>query len=144
MKKTTLQEFLTPKRSLVLKTADGRKSRTYQLGHYNLSFHNIIYIEFATDENRDGSQNLVNRLSSNDPTAALKAIYLLVEDKTDFPTFESFTKTLDKYKIPIHEIQLLLTSIFTDSMPNQAKKKIIKYTVQIIILMILAGILYMI
>lgn len=144
MKKTTLQEFLTPKRTLVLKNANGKKTRVYQLGNYNLSFHQFLYYEFATDKEPDGAKIFIDRLTNNDHTATLKAIYWLIEDKADFPTFEDFTKSLDSYKFHFHEVQLLLTSIFNDSLPNYRKKKIGFLLLKMILLIVWTGIVYMI
>ena len=144
MKKATLQEFLTPKRTLVLKNVNGRKTRTYQLGNYNLSFHQFLYYEFATEKEQDGAKIFIDRLTNNDPKAALKAIYWLIEDKEDFPTFEDFTKALDSYKFSIHEIQLLLTAIFSESLPNYRKKKIGFFLLKMILLTGWTGIVYMI
>ena len=144
MRKATLQEFLTPKRTLVLKNTNGKKNRTYQLGNYNLSFHSYLYHEFATNEERDGSKIFVDRLTNNDIRITLKAIYWLIEDKADFPTFEDFTKSLDDYKLPTHEIQLLLTAIFRDSLPNYHKKKAGVFLLKMTLLMMWTGIVYMI
>lgn len=145
MQKTTLQEFLTPKRALVLKNKNGKKTRSYTLGQYNLSLHNLLYLEFASDKEPDGSKNFINRLSNNDPMACLKGVYLLIEDKEDFPLFEDFTKLFDKYSLPLYELQTLLTEIFKDSIPNYHKKKLVKLTIKAIMitLAMCAGILYM-
>lgn len=144
MKKATLQEFLTPKRTLVLKNKNGKKTRTYQLGNYNLSFHQFLYHEFSTDKESDGSKVFIDRLTNNDPIPPLKAIYWLLEDKTDFPTFEDFTKILDNYKLSIYEIQLLVTAIFKESLPNYRKKKIAFFLLKMTLLTVWTGIVYMI
>jgi len=144
MKKATLQEFLTPKKTLVLTNVNGKKTKTYQLGHYSLSFHQFLYHEFATDKELDGSKIFIDRLTNNDPTATLRAIYWLIEDKADFPIFEDFTKLLDSYKSPMHEMQLLLTAIFKDSLPNSYKKKAAFFLLKVTLLMIWTGIIYMI
>jgi hypothetical protein len=144
MGKTTFQEFIIPKRTLVLKNKNGKKTRSHMLGHYNLSMHNMLYIEFATDKEPDGSKNFINRLSNNDPMACLKGIYLLIEDKTDFPLFEDFTKMFDKFNAPLHEMQILLTEVFNDSIPNYRKKKLASLALKTILVMMCAGILYLI
>lgn len=144
MKKTTFQEFLTPTRFLELKDKKGKKARSYKLGNYNLSLHNILYLEFATPTQSDGSINFINRLTNNDPSATLKGIYLLIEDKEDFPTFEDFTKSMDEFNAPLHELQILLTQIFKESIPSYGKKKALKSLAMVASLMMFAGLHYMI
>lgn len=145
MRKTKLQEFLTPKRTLVLQDKKGKNSRQYQLGYYNLFFQNLIYLEFATEENPNGIENFINRLSNNDPMACLKGIYFLIEDKSDFPKFEDFTKTLDKFQFSLDQVQLLLMRIMQDSMPDVGKKKVIKLLlITVAIMTISVGLLYLI
>lgn len=148
MRKVKLQEFLTPKRTLVFRSKNGKKIKGYNLQPYNLAFHSLIYSEFATEQEPDGTKNFINRLSNNDPIATTKVIYLLIEDKSDFPTFEDFTKSLDNVENPIYDFQILLTQIFQDSLPKWHKKKAFKtsmtsMTLMIAVLMIFAGILYM-
>lgn len=141
----TLQEFLIPKRTLTLINKKGQTACSYLLGHWSLTIQNIIYLEFATKEKPNGIDNLINRLSNSDPMACLKAIYILIEDKTDIPVFTDFTKKLDKYNIPLHEIQILLTKIISESIPKYRKKKIIiKIALIILAMMIFAGLLFMI
>lgn len=144
MRKATLQEFLTPKRTLALEHKNQKKTTAYQLGRYDLSFHNMIYYEFATEKEPDGSKNFINRLTHNDPNATYKGIYYLIEDKTDFPTFKDFTDALSKYKLPLHKMQLLLTTVMQDSIPNHNKKKLALTLLKIAMATIFAGILYMI
>jgi len=142
MRKTKLQEFLTPKRALVLQKKNGRTARQYTLGYFTLDVQSIVYMEFATDENPNGVENLTNRLSNNDPMACLKTLYLLIEDKEDFPLFEDFTKKLDKYNVPMHEMMILLTKIINDSIPSLRKKKLMLNLAMTTIVMIFAGLLY--
>ena len=144
MKKATLQEFLTPKKTLVLKSKNGKKTRTYQLGNYNLSFHSYLYHEFATEEESDGSKIFIDRLTNNDVMATLRVLYWLIEDKADFPTFEDFTKSLDNYTFHFHEMQLLLTAIFNESLPNYYKKKAAFFLLKMTLLIVWTGIIYMI
>jgi hypothetical protein len=143
MAKTSLQEFFVPQRTLALQNKKGNITRQYKLGHYSLSYQNVVYLEFATEENPNGLENFVNRLTNNDPMACLKGLYLLIEDKTDFPLFEDFTKMLDKYDAPIHELQILLTQIINESIPTYRKKKIRRNLGLTMFLMISAGVLYM-
>ena len=125
MASVTLQEFLTPQRTLVIKNKNGKKIRCYKLARYSLAIHSIFHNEFATDTQPDGSQNFVTRLTNNDPIVCLKGLYILIDDKSDFPTFEEFTRLLDVYSAPIFEVQLLLTQVFKDSLPTNNKKKVI-------------------
>jgi hypothetical protein len=143
MSKTTLQEFLIPKRTLAFQNKKGTITRQYQLNHYTIAFQNIIYLEFATKENPNGLENFVNRLTNNDPIACMKGIYLLIEDKTDFPVFADFTKMLDKYDAPLHELQILLMKVINESVPVYRKKKILRVLGLGMFLILSAGILYM-
>jgi hypothetical protein len=143
MSKTTLQEFLIPKRTLAFQNKKGTITRQYQLSHYTIAFQNIIYLEFATKENPNGLENFVNRLTNNDPIACMKGIYLLIEDKTDFPVFADFTKMLDKYDAPLHELQILLMKVINESVPVYRKKKILRVLGLGMFLILSAGILYM-
>jgi hypothetical protein len=142
-----LQEFLTPKRTLELqsKKSNSKKliTKRYVLGYYNLSCQSVINIEFATKNNPDGLSNFLNRLRNNDPEACLKALYILIEDKSDFPTYEDFRNLLDDYRIDIIEALFLLTEIVKDSIPNTRKKKILLKVFLLTQLLILTGILYM-
>jgi hypothetical protein len=143
MAKTKLQEFLTPKRTLALQNKKGTITNQYRLGHYSLGFQSLLYLEFATEAEENGIQNFVNRISNNDPKACLKGIYLLIEDKEDFPLFEDFLKFMEKFDAPIHEIQILLMKVINDSIPRFGKKKAYIPLTHMIFLMIAAGLLFM-
>ncbi len=143
MSKATLQEFLIPQRTLAFQNKKGTITRQYKLGHWTVAFQNVIYLEFATKENQNGLENFVNRLTNNDPIACMKGIYLLIEDKTDFPLFQDFTKMLDKYNAPVQELQILLMKVINESVPVYRKKKILRILGMAIFLMTSAGILYM-
>lgn len=124
MPKTTLQEFLAPNRFLELQNKKGDIVRRYKLGNYTALYQNAVYLEFATEQNVNGLENFINRLSNNDPIACLKGLYLLIEDKEDFPLFTDFTKILNSYNAPIQELQLLLMQIINESLPVYKKKRI--------------------
>lgn len=124
MPKLSLQEFLSQNRFLELKNKRGSVARRYKLGNYTILYQNAVYLEFATDEHPNGLENFVNRLSNNDPMACLKGLYLLIQDKEDFPLFSDFTKMLDSYDAPLHELQLLLMQIINESLPVYKKKRL--------------------
>jgi hypothetical protein len=106
--------------------------------------HDLLYLEFATDKEPDGTKNLFNRISNNDPMACLKAIYLYIEDKEEFPLFEDFTKLFDKYSAPLEELIILFYQIFNDSTPNYHKKKLAKLALKTALVTMCAGILFLI
>jgi len=144
MKKATLQEFLVPNRTLVLKSKNGKVTKSYKLAKFTVEFYGFLYYNFATRDNPDGVVNVSNRLSNNDKIIACELIYFLLEDKTDFPTFEDFTKALDTYKESLSEMLILITQIIKESLPSYNKKKIGFLLLKMTLLIVWTGIIYMI
>ena len=144
MKKTKLEEFLIPDRTLVLQSNNGKITKGYKLGKFTVEFYGFIYHEFATKEKKDGVANVTNRLAHNDKIIASKLIYFLIEDKTDFPTFEDFTKALDGYNESLSHMLILVTQIIKEYLSSYNKKKIAWFLLKMTLLMAWTGIVYMI
>ncbi len=150
-KKLKLEEFLTPKRTLELeREISGRlfssktEVRSYILQRNSINFQVWIINEFGTEEKPKGFENFINRLSNNDPIAVMKGIYGLIEDKTDFPTFETFKATLEDHKVSLDYLYLELMTIIREGLTNEhIKKKVILGISKIAITLICAGVLYM-
>ena len=122
----SFREFLTPQRTLSLKTKKGKTSRSYKLRRVNLNTMLDMDEAFATEEKPNGFQNALDRIAKGDNIVSSKFLYILIEDKTDFPTFDDFIKELNKYSLNVTELATLFNKIINDAVPIDKKKVAVK------------------
>ena len=122
----SFREFLTPQRTLSLKTKKGKTSRSYKLRRINLNTMLDMDEAFATEEKPNGFQNALDRISKGDSVISSKFLYILIEDKSDFPNFDDFIRELNKYSLNVTELATLFNKIINDSVPIDKKKVVAK------------------
>ena len=81
---------------------------------------------FATEEKPNGFQNALDRIAKGDNIVSSKFLYILIEDKTDFPTFDDFIKELNKYSLNVTELATLFNKIINDAVTIDKKKVAVK------------------
>ncbi len=70
------------------------RGKEYPLKKFTLAAQVWAHSEFATKEEPNGLVNLSTKLVELDSGAIAKSCYFLLEDKTDFPTEDSFLDSL--------------------------------------------------
>jgi len=74
--------------------------KRYRLKKFSIAAQVWITSEFSTEGKYDGFDLFVQGLTNNNAAMISKACYFLLEDKSDFPTWESFTDAMkDTYSI---------------------------------------------
>ncbi len=115
-------------------------NKGYPLHSYSARIQDEVYKKFRTKEESNGFKIMQQMIANQDPTFFPQLAYLMLKDKTDFPTYEMFYKAIDDIAIRVN-IQSVVMAAMQNALPENIVKAGEKVKKKSLIIAFTSGIL---